>query len=664
MSDPEATQRSASSSLDGSSKTLLIESITRVQSDGQTESLGFRPGVNVIAGPPNTGKSKWLQFLDFALGDGGTAANAIGAELADEYAAVEAVLRVGSLTSSNTLDSAGETHVLERRWKEPGLAGKILVDGRKLNPDEFGEWLYDRLGIPILHFPSGNPYGPRSWPTLSWRMLLRQIYRQEHSWTEIADKQPEREQLAVLMQFLGMASALYSDEYGESVRLRKESIGLQAQRDALVRVLGRIASELGSFEEMNVAVTPTTVDQSRARLLAERAAVETQRDDVLRQLTTDSQSSDAPDGRAAQDLLDRLSAARLELQQLTEERAQAEVHARELRAYWTSIHAEHAKLNRARVAGRILAPLRVTDCPVCDRPIQVTAGSGRCYLCGRPDDSSLEIGEAASERIQFEIDQLANEDGELAEVVERADAERDKLRSAAGDASRRVMALEAQARPLRSAVAAIVPPQVMALEQRIGAVDERLRTLEGIGRLLGERDVISAEIDDLDHRARALDASADEKASHLSFSRAAGWLEDGLNTYLNMIKEGNPARWPEEPINVALSDKQLSMKVGTSKWDTILGGTFKCYFLNAYQYALMQLTGREGCHYPGLAIIDFPPAPLAEGDLQIKAEPFLLEPFTRLFDQMAPGQAQLIVAGPASLEVAGANKISLEEVYR
>jgi hypothetical protein len=50
---------------------LVIASLDRSQAGGEKESLSLGAGVNVLVGRPNTGKTKWLQILDYLLGDPG-----------------------------------------------------------------------------------------------------------------------------------------------------------------------------------------------------------------------------------------------------------------------------------------------------------------------------------------------------------------------------------------------------------------------------------------------------------------------------------------------------------------------------------------------------------------------------------------------------------------
>ncbi len=56
-----------------STKGFQITRATRRRRNGGGESLTFKPGVNVIVGEPNTGKTRWLETIDFLLGDDGKA---------------------------------------------------------------------------------------------------------------------------------------------------------------------------------------------------------------------------------------------------------------------------------------------------------------------------------------------------------------------------------------------------------------------------------------------------------------------------------------------------------------------------------------------------------------------------------------------------------------
>ncbi|WP_448479489.1 hypothetical protein [Pseudoxanthomonas mexicana] len=50
---------------------LTINRLERVLTRGGVEAFDLDVGVNLIIGRPNTGKTKWLQTLDYLLGDAG-----------------------------------------------------------------------------------------------------------------------------------------------------------------------------------------------------------------------------------------------------------------------------------------------------------------------------------------------------------------------------------------------------------------------------------------------------------------------------------------------------------------------------------------------------------------------------------------------------------------
>ncbi len=164
---------------------LSIGQLQRRLTAGGEESLHFERGVNLLVGPPNTGKTRWLQTLDYLFGDPGDNPfeGAEDAGLADKYEAAAAELLVGE-----------ERLWIERRWRERGAKTKVFVDDVGMSAKEFQHLLMERLEIPLVSFPKGNPMSGQTWPELSFRTLLRHVHRQQRFWSGIADQQPDREQ--------------------------------------------------------------------------------------------------------------------------------------------------------------------------------------------------------------------------------------------------------------------------------------------------------------------------------------------------------------------------------------------------------------------------------------------------------------------------------------
>ena len=101
-----------------STRYLSIRRIERHLSNGSTEDLDFAAGVNVLVGAPNTGKTKWLETLDYLLGD------------PDEHpfaGAEEAGLDAKYGTARTELVIGNETFCVERRWHQARAKSKIFV---------------------------------------------------------------------------------------------------------------------------------------------------------------------------------------------------------------------------------------------------------------------------------------------------------------------------------------------------------------------------------------------------------------------------------------------------------------------------------------------------------------------------------------------------------
>ena len=75
--------------------------------------------------------------------------------------------------------------------------------------------------------PWDNAHGPNS----GWRSLYRHMYRRQSFWGDIADRQPESEQHACILQFCGIAEKLFSEEYGRLIEKQKRIVELQAQKE-------------------------------------------------------------------------------------------------------------------------------------------------------------------------------------------------------------------------------------------------------------------------------------------------------------------------------------------------------------------------------------------------------------------------------------------------
>jgi len=101
-----------------SAKTLMIRKLSRSPEVMSSDTLVFKPGVNLIVGEKDSGKTKWLSMLDYLMGETDKPENVFGDDLAKKYNIVTAEVEI-----------AGETLKLERRWKEEGAKTKVWING-------------------------------------------------------------------------------------------------------------------------------------------------------------------------------------------------------------------------------------------------------------------------------------------------------------------------------------------------------------------------------------------------------------------------------------------------------------------------------------------------------------------------------------------------------
>ena len=388
-------------------RTFSVIELVRTPEHGPEDRLSFATGVNVIVGMPNTGKSKWLQMLNYLLVSEDSPADAFGEDIAAKYTSLKAKLTV-----------AGEVLEIERRWGNNDPKNRVYVNGDKSTVRDFLLLLNERLEIPVLHYPQGYHLASRAWPELGWRSLYRHMYRRQSFWSDIADRQPESEQHACILQFCGLAEKLFSEEYGRLVEKQKRIIELQAQKENYLATLTQVSKNLLSSDEIGVGLAPESLEAARKRVAGEIEKLQAERQALISDLTAKIQGSHVP-GADGSVKLDELGEELASLEGRAEELGVAleRTHARldEMMAYRSSVEQEAARLERALKAGILLADLKVTHCPVCDQAVTPSDSKDTCYLCHRPVHTTLPA--ASSARLEMEIAQTRAVLQEATEMV-------------------------------------------------------------------------------------------------------------------------------------------------------------------------------------------------------------------------------------------------------
>jgi predicted nucleic acid-binding Zn-ribbon protein len=634
-----------------SSSSLSIGRLERRFSTGKTEDLQFGAGVNLLVGPPNTGKTKWLQTLDFLLGDPG--ANPFeGAEeggLADKYDAAGVELVIGE-----------ERLWIERRWREVGAKSKVFVDDQEMAARDFQHFLMQKLGIPLLNFPKGNPMSGQTWPELSFRMLLRHIYRQQRFWGGIADQQPEGEQHACLLQFLGLAEHLFTEEYGQLVRLKMMAEQLKARRDHYRQTLDELARDVLSTPGVSLGVSVATIREAEDRLYREIEELRQRRTELIAG-ARDKVFSPEHRGRVEQ-MGEERAAFVVGLEELRHRSKATAERLEEMRRYRTEVMDEVDRMARAEDAGALLADLKITHCPACDQPISnVATDPGHCFLCHKmlPDEPMIE--ELGAVRLQFERQRLMGELTEANELLAVLQREAKHLAKDISIAEERLRMLENELAPARQAVGALIQDEVSAIDMALGELNERQRQLGRISAALELGQELTDRIAAIEREIEPLEVHVEEAARATDFGAAAGQLEDGMNAYLTAINQVKTGVWRHNLVRVEVSRYSFSIRVGVRRWQAALGGTDTLYLLMAYHYGLLTLSDKSERHYPGLSIIDVPGE--FSGEAVEDKENFIVQPFVSLLSKEEYKGAQLIITGASFAGLADVHRINLSHVY-
>ncbi len=630
---------------------LSIARLERRLATGATEALDFETGVCLLVGRPNTGKTKWLQTLDFLLGDPG--ANPYeGAEetgLAEKYESASVALRIGE-----------KRFQVERRWRELGGKGKLYVDGQAMLPKDFQHWLLEQLGIPLLHYPKGNPMSGQTWPELSFRSLLRHIYRQQRFWSSLVDQQSESEFVASLLQFLGLAEHIFTDDYGELVTLKLEVERLRARRDQYGQTLGELARDLLADDDITVDVNIVTVAEAQTRLSAQTGLLRARRIELL--MRTGEQAIDPGERSRIAELGEQRAAVATQLENLARKQEALSERAQEIGLYRTDLVEELERIARAEDAGAVLADLKVTHCPACDQTLAAwPVPAGDCFLCHQHLPATPTIEGLGAVRLRFERDRLAGELKEadaLADVIVRDIARHAEERASAEE---RLRQIENELIPAREAVAAIAQSEISEIDMGLGQASERQRQLERVSGALELETGLTDRILALEKQIQPIQDRIDDAIQSIDFDAASGYLEDGMNAYLESLNRLRPNTWRHSPVRVDLSRRGATFRVGSRRWSMALGGTDTLYFLMAYHYGLLSISPRPSCHYPGIAIIDLPAEFLGEA-IEDK-ENFIVQPFVDLLGEEGFEGVQLIITGASFTGLAGAHVETLRHVH-
>jgi hypothetical protein len=634
------------------SKRLIIEQIARTKADGSIEKLEFTDGVNAIVGPQNTGKSTWLRMLDFLMADDGTPKGNFDEVLVEKYQAISSLMRFGNSVVE-----------VERTWGGDGTRSQMLLNGDRIRIEDAQNVFLEALNIPGLRYPQGNIYASdRTWPTLGWRSLLRHIYRRQDFWSELVPRQPDSEQHACMLQFLGLAEHLFSADLSLLTDKKKRLAQLETRREQFKELLRKLMPELMDEADADLAkdVTPQSISEASARIEGEINDLVAERANLVSQIRTQSQPQATR--------LDAIFAERSATQNTRDavRKELSSIHSRlsELEQYKGGLDREVVRLDRTDAAASILEDLKVTHCPACDQSVEGRARvTHNCFLCGQPTADIEASAEAAARRLKFERDQITAERAEADELLAVARQELRQKTTAVSEAERRLHEIEQALRPFQASASAMVPEELALIDQRIGELNARRQTIEAFHGPLEMSEKLSAEITDLQAEIGELESRVAKNETKLDFDQAGERLSDGFNKYLDTIRTRDPSTWTATgDVTALVSERRTQLSIG-GRSARKLGGTLTIYFLFAYHYALLNLSRYPDCHYPGLTILDFYPDIAKESSLGTRLH-LVLSPFVELSLDKTIEPIQVITTSRALPKRPHINYIPLDEIWR
>lgn len=634
------------------SKSIFIRQISRNTIHDEVETLEFDEGVNVITGLTNSGKTVWLKMLDFLLGDPSSVENALdnedilGVILSEKYKSIEAIIEIDSTE-----------YFIQRRWKEQGIKSKTIIDGKAYDSVEFSLFMLEKLHIPNLKFSKGNPYIDGNQFSLTFRTMLRHIYRQERFWNDIADQQYHSEQHAVISQFLGIAEKMFSPAYGDMINLQKEKITLESQKNTLETLLDEFGKNMTQVGETKMLFT--TSDSIKEKIIILEKQVEdliVKRNSIVFTATSNlkkeanlSQNEDVVLAKQ------RLDLSR-DLAQLTTQISKQNDRIEKFTSLLKAIDSEIDKFKRAKEAGDIFAEIKISHCPACHQEVHKQEHEqDKCFLCHQSTNESLN-----NDRVGFEISQLESEKKELKELISKLSIEKQKLIIQERALKENIESINRKLEPLMQAVSALVNSQMGLLDVERGKIEEQIITFRRLENNLKTKDIITNKIEELDKKInlKKIEIANIESGNN---EQPSNDLADGMMEYINQICETNPERWQQGRIDLNISEKDFKFSIGRSKWSSV-GGTLRAYFLFAYHYGLLKLSSNPNYHYPGLVIIDLPFELSEAGEESKKAENYLIEPFVKLCQTSNP-KPQVIIAGRSFKGLQNVKEISFDKTW-
>lgn len=573
---------------------IRIDSVKLVHNTAEIDEYGFETGMlNILSGPRNSSKTTTLKVIDYCFGDRGGMIDALGAAVSDEYIEVSTAIRLN-----------GHPYNLTRLLQH-GRMNKVYVDGDELTDADFSDWILRELGWPNLRIPKGlHPATASELMPLSFRSLLRHVYRNEESWTSFANKEQEFIRRGVVSMFLGFARSRYDNkDFAVAQAKRRLAVAQAVERDVQDSTLQAVTA-ISERLRIPVARTLDQVAAAREEVTSQLDGVRQRRHELTREInsilhggtsTTETAAGyDASLTSVYEDISKRLQLAVDEvvaLEQLSSEHAYSA----------QTVTSEVTRMERLIASVEIFDALPVRLCPACEQRVDPHRehGEDACYLCFQPVND-----DQRRRRAQVEIRSLKSELTDLDDVTARTAADLQAARTRRDDLQDVQTRLAHRINEQRAAQLAPFMATLEHLAAQIAQLEQKMTAFPAIEEILQRRAVASQAVIAAQQAVDALaqDPAAVAVATLTSVERCALFAER-MNEFLHRYRERG---WVKGAITI--NDSDLTFYVGTRPWDQALGAETKVLFFLAYSYATLFLASDldEEAACPGLLLLDNP----------------------------------------------------------
>ncbi|MFD2414846.1 hypothetical protein [Amycolatopsis pigmentata] len=567
---------------------LRILRVQMVQRSGEIDEYDFSGvATTILTGPRNSSKTTTLKVIDFCLGGGGSVARKLGTAIDEKYVLLSVDIAIN-----------GQLHRMTRDF-EFGRRDRVLIDDSiDRTTNEMSEWLLRELGWPQLLIPKGVNAGTASQQTpLTFRSVLRHIYRREDSWIEFAKKEEEFLRRAVISLMLGLAPSRYETaEYALGQAQRKLASAEAVYRDVLTsteEAVRALVTRLG----LPPVAGEDSLGNVRAELERHLSMTRAEKEALTQAAEDSTRAAPGLDPTVPQQLEDAATAAAVAAEQVSALRQVIDEHQRSQ----LQVQADIERLDRLIDAVDLFDDIPVRVCPACEQSIEPhnSQVGGTCYLCTQPVS-----GDGRKRRAGREQRALTAEMDDLADAIGRAQANLDEVKQVETRASAERTQLAAR---LHDERVTHLAPFMAALEDistEIGKAEQQLAALPALEAILARRadakngvDEANVEVERLTKLAEADAQLANRAAEH------CGALADRMNEFLSFF---GGRGWIDELVTI--SSDELTFYVGTRPWNQKLGAEAAVLFFLAYSYALLHIDvdlGTRACP-PGVLLLDNP----------------------------------------------------------